>query len=174
MRLPVFPFVLVGLVVALQASSLLAGPPKEPIRVFVTTQQRTDGFNDPAEKRRLRDSGAVSYNLRKQKDLTFPDHVVDADVYVEIIEAGDVNGGRTHTRVNDFGVFVPLTADTSPVADARIVVQLKCGSYNATLQSSTKQVHDSAKDVAKQVTTWIKANRERILAERSRAARSPK
>ena len=120
------------------------------IFVFVSTPSpRADGFRDVEDARRERDAGLLLGRIDRKKDVTVVKTLAEADVHVHVTKTGPVserNSGREYL----------------------ISVEMTCGAYAATLINGedVADVSEAVADLANQVDSWIKVNRDRIRAER--------
>jgi hypothetical protein len=109
------------------------------VPIFVTASQVADGFTDPSEDRRDSVKDLLLY-LKRSKQVVPVETAARAVLVLEVI-------GREHQRTRGKEVTVRLTA----------------GTFSAHLTGDSRNSYlTAARDIAKQVDQWVKANRQRL------------
>jgi hypothetical protein len=133
-------------VIITSAFLFAADKAQEKIPVFVKSAGNTGGFTDPSKDRQDSLKDLLNY-LKNSKSVLPVESEKAALVVLEILNRG----------------MKPEIDYRSP-NNAHLTVRLTAGEYSAELTGMSSTYRGAAVDIVKQTETWVKANREKLLA----------
>jgi hypothetical protein len=119
---------------------------QDKIPIFVKTAGSTAGFTDPSKDRQDSMKDLLNY-FRNSKSVLIVESEKTALVVLEILDRG-----------------MKPEIDYRALNNAHVTVRLTAGEYSAELTGMDSTYRGAAVGIVKQTETWVKANREKLLA----------
>ena len=146
-------------------ASAQTGAPSD-VSIYVFTKTDPSGFSDPFQAQRLESLETVKVTLKKRKGITVVEQADQADVHIEIINAGKLETGAQRTKGLSTGLDGAIfgtrtTKETKP----QVHVVLRASDYQLGIHGTAPRMKYAAAAVGDGVEKWVKRNRK-LLAER--------
>jgi hypothetical protein len=137
--------------------------------VYVFTRTDPSGFTDPLQAQRLQSLEHLKVVLEKKKGITVTPRQDDADLTLEIVDAGKLETGAERTKGLSTGLDGAIFGTrTSKERRPQVQTMMRVGSYQLGFHGTDRTMKRAADAVAEGVEKWVKENRA-LLEERRRA-----
>jgi hypothetical protein len=139
------------------------------VRVYVFTSTDTSGFTDPLQAQRVESLADLKRVMEKKKGIEVVDRVEDADLTLEITDAGKLETGAQRTKGLSTGLDGAIFGTrTSQEKRPQVRTTLRAGTYRIEFHGIDRSMKRAADAVAQGVEKWIKQNHDLLEERRSK------